>query len=45
MKWVLKQQGLPLDEFPDNRFAHVGKEQQPLIASEIIKRCEKLGYE
>ena len=40
-----KTTGFRLDEFPDNRLGHVGKEQQPPIASEIIKRCEKLGYE
>ena len=43
--WVLQQQGLDPDKFPDNRMGHVGKEQQPLIADEIIKRCEELGYE
>ena len=45
MNWVLKQQNLPIGEFPDNRFGHLGKEQQPLIAEEIIKRCKQLGYE
>ena len=45
MNWVLQQQNLPLGEFPDNRFGHLGKEQQPLIAEEIIKRCRQLGYE
>jgi hypothetical protein len=44
MKWVLEQQGLDIDEKPDNRMGHVGKEQQPLIANEIINRCEELGY-
>ena len=43
--WVLQQQGLDPDEWPDNRVGHVGKEQQPLIAQEIIKKCEELGYE
>ena len=43
--WVLQQQGLDPDKFPDNRMGHVGKEQQLLIADEIIKRCEELGYE
>ena len=41
--WVLQQQGLDPDKFPDNRMGHVGKEQQPPIADEIIKRCEELG--
>ena len=27
--WVLQQQGLDPDKFPDNRMGHVGKEQQP----------------
>jgi len=43
MKWVLKQQGI--NDLPDNRQAHLGKEQQPLIAKEIITKCEELGYE
>lgn len=43
--WALQQQGLDPYKWPDNRMGHVGKEQQPLIAQEIIKKCEELGYE
>lgn len=45
LRWVLQKQNLDIYTFPDNRMGHCGKEQQPFIAQEIIKRCEKLGYE
>lgn len=45
LRWVLQKQNLDIYTFPDNRMGHCGKEQQPFIAQEIIKRCENLGYE
>ena len=42
MQWVLKEQGLSVDQYPDNRMGHCGIGQQQPIADEIIKKIDEL---